>query len=139
MTRDQSIGSVTTEYFTFAEDEPFCLQSGAAIGPVTLAYETYGKLNADRSNAILICHALSGSAHAAGYLDGDPDKLGWWDDCIGPGKAFDTSATSSFAATSSAVVMAPPAPSPTDPATGKPYGLHFPVVTIATWCAPRSV
>jgi homoserine O-acetyltransferase len=60
--------------------------------PVTLAYETYGQLNADCSNAILICHALSGSAHAAGLLDGDPDdsQPGWWDDCIGPGKAFDT-------------------------------------------------
>ena len=90
MTTEQSIGSVTTETFTFAEDEPFCLESGATLGPVTLAYETYGRLNADRSNAILICHALSGSAHAAGYLDGDPEKLGWWDDCIGPGKAFDT-------------------------------------------------
>ena len=72
-----------TQYFTFAEDEPFRLESGATLSPVTLAYETYGQLNADRSNAILICHALSGSAHAGG-------EGGWWDDCIGPGKAFDT-------------------------------------------------
>src|SRR5512147_3106557 len=89
-TAGDTVGDVTTQSFTFAEDEPFCLESGAALSPVTLAYETYGRLNADRSNAILICHALSGSAHAAGYHDGDPTKVGWWDDCIGPGKAFDT-------------------------------------------------
>ncbi|MCB0056674.1 MAG: homoserine O-acetyltransferase, partial [Caldilineaceae bacterium] len=65
MTTD-SIGDVTAQSFIFAEDEPFCLESGETSRPVTLAYETYGTLNADRSNAILICHALSGSAHAAG-------------------------------------------------------------------------
>ncbi len=85
-----SVGIVKTHTFTFAEDEPFQLESGASLQPVTLAYETYGQLNADRSNAILILHALSGSAHAAGYHTADDKKPGWWDDSIGPGKAFDT-------------------------------------------------
>lgn len=81
---------IIPETFTFATDEPFALESGATLGPVTLAYETYGRLNADRSNAILILHALSGSAHAAGRHTDDDARPGWWDDCIGPGKAFDT-------------------------------------------------
>ena len=85
-----SVSLVKTQYLTFAEDEPFWLESGAALRPVTLAYEVYGRLNTDRSNAILICHALSGGAHAAGYLSPDDAQPGWWDDCIGPGKAFDT-------------------------------------------------
>jgi homoserine O-acetyltransferase len=130
MTTEQSIGSVTTETFTFAEDEPFCLESGATLGPVTLAYETYGRLNADRSNAILICHALSGSAHAAGLLDGDPEKIGWWDDCIGPGKAFDTERYFVICSNVIGSCYGSTGPLAIDPATGKPYGLHFPVVTI---------
>lgn len=130
MTTDHSVGNVTTETFTFAEDEPFCLESGATLGPVTLAYETYGRLNADRSNAILICHALSGSAHAAGYLDGDPEKLGWWDDCIGPGKAFDTERYFVICSNVIGSCYGSTGPLGIDPATGKPYGLHFPVVTI---------
>ncbi len=85
-----SLGIVTPQEFTFGEAEPFVLESGATLGPVTLAYETYGCLNADRSNAILILHALSGSAHAAGYHAPDDAHPGWWDECIGPGKAFDT-------------------------------------------------
>jgi homoserine O-acetyltransferase len=94
MTTEQLIGSVTTETFTFAEDEPFCLESGATLGPVTLAYETYGALNADRSNAILICHALSGSAHAAGLLDGDPRRSAGGMTASGRAKPSTPSATS---------------------------------------------
>ena len=90
MIEKNSIGLVDTHTFTFAEDEPFQLESGAALQPVTLVYETYGRLNTDHSNAILILHALSGSAHAAGYHTPDDEKPGWWDDSIGPGKAFDT-------------------------------------------------
>ncbi len=90
MTDNNSIGLIEAQYFPFAQRVPFQLESGATFSPVTLAYETYGQLNADCSNAILIVHALSGSAHAAGYHDPNDPKPGWWDDCIGPGKAFDT-------------------------------------------------
>ncbi len=129
MTTD-SVGSVSAQSFTFAEDEPFCLASGASISPVTIAYETYGRLNADRTNAVLICHALSGSAHAAGFLDGDPGKLGWWDDCIGPGKAFDTDRYFVICSNVLGSCYGSTGPLTLDPLTGKPYGLNFPVVTI---------
>ena len=85
-----SVGLVQTKFFHFAQDKPFLLESGETLQPVTIAYETYGQLNAGRSNAILVLHALSGGGHAAGYLQADDDKPGWWDDSIGPGKAFDT-------------------------------------------------
>ncbi len=125
-----TVGAVSTQYFTFAEDEPFCLESGESLSPVTLAYETYGALNADRSNAILICHALSGSAHAAGFLDGDPTKLGWWEDCIGPGKAFDTDRFFVICSNVIGSCYGSTGPASIDPGTGKPYGLNFPVVTV---------
>ena len=125
-----TVGAVSTQFFTFAEDEPFCLESGESLSPVTLAYETYGTLNADRSNAILICHALSGSAHAAGFLDGDLTKLGWWEDCIGPGKAFDTDRFFVICSNVIGSCYGSTGPASIDPLHGKPYGLHFPVVTI---------
>ena len=90
MNGPNSVGIVETQYFTFAQDKPLTLDSGEVLGPITLAYETYGRLNEDHSNAILICHALSGHAHAAGFNAPDEPDPGWWDDCIGPGKAFDT-------------------------------------------------
>ena len=88
---------VHTQQVTF--DEELRLQSGATLGPVTLAYETYGTLNSDRSNAILICHALSGDAHVAGWHSPHDRKPGWWDEAVGPGKAFDTDRSSSSART----------------------------------------
>ncbi len=124
-----SIGLVTTQTFTFAEDEPFVLDSGAALQPVTLAYETYGQINADCSNAILICHALSGGAHAAGYHTGD-EAPGWWDDCIGPGKAFDTDRFFVICSNVLGSCYGSSGPTTINPATGKPYGLGFPVVTV---------
>lgn len=130
MNESDTVGNVETQLFTFAEDEPFCLESGATLSPVTIAYETYGTLNADRSNAILVCHALSGSAHAAGYLDGDPSKVGWWDDCIGPGKAFDTDRFFVICSNVLGSCYGSTGPQSIDPVTGSPYGLHFPVVTI---------
>ena len=130
MIDSSSIGIVEQKSFTFSEDEPFCLESGATLSPVTVAYETYGRLNADRSNAVLICHALSGSGHAAGYHAESDDKPGWWDDCIGPGKAFDTNRF--FVICSNVIGSCYGSTSPADinPATGEAYGLHFPVVTI---------
>jgi len=129
MTIHHPLGIVARQYFTFAQDEPMPLDSGETLGPITLAYETYGTLNAARSNAILICHALSGDAHAAGL---SPDgKIGWWDDCIGPGKAFDTNKY--FVVCSNVIggCQGSTGPSSINPRTGKPYALGFPVITIA--------
>jgi len=86
----EDIFYVETQYYTFAHPpNELVLESGEKLGPITLAYETYGELNKDRTNAILILHALSGDAHVAGYHKGDR-KPGWWDNMVGPGKAFDT-------------------------------------------------
>jgi homoserine O-acetyltransferase/O-succinyltransferase len=130
MNLENSVGVVERHSFTFATDEPMRLESGASLGPVTIAYETYGRLNADRSNAILIVHALSGSAHAAGYHSVDDAKPGWWDECIGPGKAFDTNQYFVICSNVLGSCYGSTGPSSIDPATGKPYGLSFPVVTI---------
>ncbi len=129
-TTNGSIGLVETQYFTFAEDQPLPLESGETLGPITLAYETYGRLNEDRSNAILICHALSGNAHAAGYNSPDDKGPGWWDDCIGPGKAFDTDKFFVICSNVIGGCKGSTGPGSINPATGKPYGLSFPVVTV---------
>ncbi len=126
-----SVGLVETRHFTFAQEEPFRLESGATLGPVTLAYETYGTLNRERSNAILILHALSGSQHAAGFHSPEERKPGWWDACIGPGKAFDTDRFFVICSNVLGSCYGSTGPASPDPATGKPYGLRFPVVTIA--------
>jgi homoserine O-acetyltransferase len=126
----RSVGIVQTETFTFAQDSPFVLESGATISPVTLAYETYGRLDRDRSNAILICHALSGGAHAAGFHSAADPQPGWWDDCIGPGKAFDTDRYFVICSNVLGGCYGSSGPASTNPATGRPYGLAFPVVTV---------
>lgn len=131
MNSPNSVGIITPQSFQFGLDEPFLLESGATLSPVTLAYETYGRLNADRSNAILILHALSGSAHAAGYHSSDDSLPGWWDDCIGPGKAFDTDRYYIICSNVLGSCYGSEGPSSTNPATGRPYGLGFPVVTIS--------
>ncbi len=130
MSTNGSVGLVQPQQLTFAEEEPFQLDSGATLGPVTVAYETYGQLNADRTNAILITHALSGSAHAAGYHQPDESKTGWWDDCIGPGKAFDTNKFFIICSNVLGGCYGSTGPASPEPATGKPYGMRFPVVTI---------
>ncbi len=130
MSTNGSVGLVQPQQLIFAEDEPFQMDSGATLGPVTIAYETYGQLNADRTNAILITHALSGSAHAAGYHRPDESKTGWWDDCIGPGKAFDTNKFFLICSNVLGGCYGSTGPASPDPATGKPYGMRFPVVTI---------
>jgi homoserine O-acetyltransferase len=121
---------VDRQFFTFAKEEPFRLESGATLGPVTVAYETYGTLNAAKSNAILICHALSGSGHAAGLHDETDAKPGWWDDCIGPGKAFDTSQFFVICSNVLGSCYGSSGPPSINLATARPYGLSFPVVTI---------
>jgi len=124
------LDNVKTKYFTFAgSPDKFVLESGEILRDVTLAYETYGELNAERSNAILILHAFTGDAHAAGYHEGDK-KPGWWDDMIGSGKAFDTD--NYFVICSNVIggCSGSTGPSSINKATGKPYGLDFPFITI---------
>jgi homoserine O-acetyltransferase len=128
MTKQGSAGVVTPQSYTFAEDAPFELESGASLGPVTIAYETYGRLNRDRSNAVLILHALSGGEHAAGY--DEQGRLGWWDECIGPGKAFDTDRFFVICSNVPGGCYGSTGPASVNPATGAPYGLGFPVVTV---------
>jgi homoserine O-acetyltransferase len=130
MEATQSVGLVKRKYFTFAEDEPMLLDSGERLGPITLAYETYGRLNRERSNAILIVHALSGDAHAAGYHSRENPNFGWWEDCTGPGKAFDTNKYFVICSNVIGGCQGSTGPSSIDPRTSKPYGLTFPVVTI---------
>ncbi len=128
--KSSNVGVVETRHFTFARPpKDFELESGERLGPITLAYETYGKLNREKSNAILILHALSGDAHVAGFHEGDVAP-GWWDDMVGPGKAFDTDKY--FIVCSNVVggCRGSTGPSSDDPRTGKPYGLNFPIVTV---------
>lgn len=126
----KSAGKVKTEHYTFAEgSDALKLASGKTLGPITLAYETYGALNKERSNAILVCHALTGDAHAAGLHEGEKVP-GWWDDMIGPGKALDT--TKYFVISSNTIggCKGSTGPASIDSATGRPYGLGFPIITI---------
>ena len=120
---------VHTQHVTF--DEELRLKSGATLRPFTLAYETYGTLNADRSNTILICHALSGDAHVAGRHSAHDRKPGWWDEAVGPGKAFDTDRYFILCSNVIGGCSGSTGPSSTNPETGRPYGLSFPVVTVA--------
>lgn len=122
--------NVKTQYYTFAAPpSEMILKSGEKIGPVTLAYETYGTLNKDKSNAILVLHALSGDAHAAGFHDGDK-KSGWWDNMIGPNKAFDTNKYFVICSNVIGGCKGSTGPSSVNPKTGTPYGLQFPIVTV---------
>jgi len=127
----RSVGLVETRTFTFAQPpDEMKLACGRRLGPITLAYETYGVLAPERDNAVLILQALSGDAHAAGWHAADDKKPGWWDLYIGPGKAIDT--TRYFVVCSNIIggCRGSTGPSSIDPATGKPYGLSFPMVTI---------
>jgi len=111
------------------EFDSLSLDSGETLAPVTVAYEAYGELNAARSNAVLILHAFSGDAHAAGVSD-DDGRPGWWDAMIGPGKAFDTNRYFVFCSNVVGGCGGSTGPGSTDPATGRPYGSRFPDITI---------
>lgn len=124
---EHGLGIVETKHVDLPG--PLQLEGGSKLAPVRIAYETYGRLNKDRSNAILICHALSGDAHAAGYHKGDP-KPGWWDIAIGPGRGFDTNKYFVICSNVIGGCRGSTGPSSIDPATGRPYGTTFPVVTI---------
>ncbi|MFA6665186.1 MAG: homoserine O-acetyltransferase [Armatimonadota bacterium] len=131
MSTEGSVGIVETKYFTFAEaPDKMELEGGHKLGPVTLAYETYGKLSPSGDNAILICHALSGDAHAAGYNSPEDKKPGWWDIMIGPGKAFDTDKYFVICSNIIGGCKGSTGPGSINPETSQPYCLDFPVVTI---------
>ena len=126
-----SVGRVETQRVVlFTQDDPLVLQSGVTLGPVEVAYETYGTLNTDASNAVFICHALTGDAHAAGH-HGDPSRPGWWDTLIGPAKPADTDRLYIICANLLGGCQGTTGPSSIDPATGTPYGLRFPIFTIS--------
>lgn len=127
-------------FYTFAQETPLLLRNGERLGPVTLAYETYGELSPDRDNAILLFHALSGSQHAAGYCPQVPGvgrrwtsecQVGWWDGFIGPGKALDTRNFFVICANYLGGCYGSTGPSSINPATGRPYGSGFPRLTLA--------
>lgn len=125
---DNSVGLVTTEYAHF--DTEIRLESGRLLGPITIAYETYGVLNQDHSNAILVTHAWTGDAHAAGYHSTEDRKPGWWDNMIGPGKVLDTNRFYVICSNTIGSCKGSTGPTSTNPKTGRPYRLSFPVLMV---------
>lgn len=126
-----SVGLVTPQRQTFTE--PLQLAGGRTLPQYELVYETYGQLNVSRSNAVLICHALSGHHHAAGYHSADERKPGWWDSCIGPGKAIDTDRFFVVSLNNLGGCHGSTGPSSLNPETGKTYGGSFPVIVVEDW------
>ncbi len=126
--KQNSVGFTTTKYFR--TKEPLPLESLESLSEVTIAYETYGELNPERTNAVLICHALSGNAHAAGYHQG-ANKPGWWEIMIGPGKGIDTNKYFVICTNILGSCMGTTGPSSINPNSASPYGLRFPVITIS--------
>jgi len=125
------VGIVTERRVTICEPPgEMNLQSGRILGPINVAYETYGQLNEAKNNAILVCHALSGDAHAAGRHDPEDRKPGWWDPMIGPGRPLDTNLYFVICANVLGSCKGSTGPAEVNPKTGRPYGMKFPVVTI---------
>ena len=113
--------------------DPLPLQSGASIRDYTLAFETYGSLNAERSNAVLVCHALNASHHVAGVYEGQPKSEGWWNNMIGPGKALDTKLFFVIGVNNLGSCFGSTGPMHLNPDTGEVYGADFPVMTVEDW------
>ena len=128
---ENSVGLVTSQTMHF--DVPLALACGRSLDNYDLIYETYGKLNADHSNAILICHALSSDHHAAGYHSMEDRKPGWWESCIGPGKVIDTNHFFVVSLNNLGGCKGSTGPASTNPETNKPYGPDFPIVTVKDW------
>ncbi|WP_211452391.1 homoserine O-succinyltransferase MetX [Collimonas antrihumi] len=126
-----SLGIVSPQSMHFAT--PLQLQSGALLADYTLVYETYGSLNADKSNAVLVCHALNASHHVAGVYQDDEKNVGWWDNMVGPGKALDTNKFFVIGVNNLGSCFGSTGPMHINTATGKPYGAEFPVVTVEDW------
>jgi len=128
---NSSVGIVSAQRARF--DTPLSFKSGAVLPRYELVYETYGTLNSDKSNAILVCHALSGHHHVAGHYADAPKNIGWWDNMIGPGKPVDTDKFFVIGLNNLGGCHGSTGPSSIDPQTGKPYGASFPVVTVEDW------
>ena len=128
MIEENSVGVVETKFHKI--DEKIKFESGVEFGPITVAYETYGQLNETKDNAILLIHALTGDAHAAGYHSENDKKPGWWDTLIGPNKAFDTNKYFVVCTNILGGCSGTTGPSSIDPETQQPYGTRFPVFTI---------
>jgi len=130
-----SVGLVTPQVYKF--DEPLTLRSGKVLLEYELVVETYGKLNSEKTNAVLICHALSGDHHAAGYHSENDSKPGWWDSCIGPGKAIDTNLFYVVSLNNLGGCAGSSGPTSINPETAKYYGPDFPVVTVRDWVSSQ--
>ncbi len=132
-----SVGLVTPQTLHF--DEPLQLACGQTLESWDLVVETYGTLNENRSNAVLICHALSGNHHAAGYHSMEDRKPGWWDACIGPGKPIDTNKFFVVSLNNLGGCHGSTGPNTVNPATGELYGPDFPVVTVQDWVNSQAI
>jgi homoserine O-acetyltransferase len=126
-----SVGAVTAQKARF--DTPIKLRGGAQLPAYELAYETYGELNAAKSNAVLVCHALNASHHVAGFYSQDQENIGWWDNLVGPGKPLDTRRFFVVGTNYLGSCFGSTGPASINPATGKPWGADFPVVTVEDW------
>ncbi|HEX6733413.1 MAG TPA: homoserine O-acetyltransferase [Azonexus sp.] len=127
----QSVGAVQSQRAHF--DQPLTLRSGSVLPAYDLAYETYGTLNAAKSNAILVCHALSGHHHVAGHYADAPDNVGWWDNIVGPGRPLDTDRYFIVGVNNLGGCHGSTGPSSINPATGKRWGADFPIVAVSDW------
>ncbi len=132
----KSVGIVTPQTARFSE--PVRLKSGAVVDEYELVYETYGTLNPERSNAVLVCHALNAAHHVAGHYADDPHNVGWWDNMIGPGKPLDTSRFFVIGVNNLGGCHGSTGPKSLNPRTGKPWGADFPVVTVEDWVATQA-
>jgi homoserine O-acetyltransferase len=128
---NNSVGAVSAQRAVF--ETPLTFASGAVLSRYELVYETYGTLNADKSNAILVCHALSGHHHVAGFYADAPANVGWWDNMIGPGKPIDTDKFFVIGLNNLGGCHGSTGPASINPASGQPYGASFPLVTVADW------
>jgi homoserine O-acetyltransferase len=131
LARGFSVGPVVARRAAFAE--PLPLACGRTLPSFELAYETYGALNADASNAVLVCHALNASHHVAGYYAGAPDDIGWWDNMVGPGKALDTDRFFVVGVNNLGSCFGSTGPASQNPATGRVWGADFPLITVEDW------
>jgi homoserine O-acetyltransferase/O-succinyltransferase len=126
-----SVGAATAQKAQFSE--PLRLRSGAELPSYEIAYETYGQLNAAKTNAVLVCHALNASHHVAGFYEEDKSNVGWWDNLVGPGKPLDTNRFFVVGSNYIGSCFGSTGPASANPATGKPWGADFPVVTVEDW------